>query len=199
MLTPTLAEGLRRYDIGKKLRSLRLKKGIGLVELGQHSGLSPAMISKIERERIFPTLPTLLRLALVFSVGLEYFFTDSEPRPVFAKVTKGERLRFPNKPNAASEDISYYFESLDFEALDRRLSAYLAHFEPAAGAPEKGRFHKHDGVEFIYLMTGALDIYLDDEMHRLEAGDSVYFDATAPHAYARFGTAPCTAIVVTVP
>jgi mannose-6-phosphate isomerase-like protein (cupin superfamily) len=157
------------------------------------------MISKIERGRIFPTLPTLLRLALVFSVGLEHFFTDTDARPVFAKVSKGERLRFPNKPNAPAEDVSYYFESLDFEALDRRLSAYLAHFEPVNGRPEAGRFHKHDGVEFIYLFTGALDIYMEDEVHRLEAGDSVYFDATVPHAYARFGAAPCTAVVVTVP
>jgi transcriptional regulator with XRE-family HTH domain len=199
MLTPTLTEGLSRYNIGKKLRALRLKKGIGLVELGRHSGLSPAMISKIERGRLFPTLPTLLRLALVFSVGLEYFFTANESRPVFAKISSGERLRFPNKPNASPGDVSFYFESLDFEALERPLSAYLAHFEPLQGEPEKGRFHKHDGVEFIYLMSGTLDIYMDDEVHRLEVGDSVYFDATVPHAYARFGAAPCTAVVVTVP
>lgn len=199
MLTPTLVDGLNRYDIGKKLRVLRNRKGIGLVELGQHSGLSPAMISKIERGRIFPTLPTLLRLALVFSVGLEYFFTESEPQPVFVKVSKGERMRFPNKPNAPPEDVSYHFESLDFEALDRRLSAYLAHFEPVSGSPEKGRYHKHDGVEFIHLMAGTLDIYMEDQVHRLDAGDSVYFDATVPHAYARFGGAPCTAVVVTVP
>jgi transcriptional regulator with XRE-family HTH domain len=47
---------------------------MGLVELGKHTGLSAAMLSKLERGKLFPTLPTLLRIALVFGVGLEYFF-----------------------------------------------------------------------------------------------------------------------------
>lgn len=74
MLTTTLQTGLSEYAIGEKIRALRLKKKMGLVELGKHSGLSPALLSKIERGRLFPTLPTLLRIALVFSVGLEFFF-----------------------------------------------------------------------------------------------------------------------------
>ena len=73
MLSATLEAGLSDYAIGGKIRALRLKKKMGLVELGQHSGLSPALLSKLERGRLFPTLPTLLRIALVFSVGLDYF------------------------------------------------------------------------------------------------------------------------------
>jgi transcriptional regulator with XRE-family HTH domain len=75
MLSATLQEALQGYAIGEKVRALRLKKKMGLVELGQHTGLSPALLSKIERGRLFPTLPTLLRIALVFSVGLEFFFS----------------------------------------------------------------------------------------------------------------------------
>jgi transcriptional regulator with XRE-family HTH domain len=70
MLSATLEAGLSDYAIGAKIRALRLKKKMGLVELGRHSGLSPALLSKLERGRLFPTLPTLLRIALVFSVGL---------------------------------------------------------------------------------------------------------------------------------
>ena len=69
MLSETLQHGLRDYSIGEKIRELRLRKKIGLVELASHTGLSPGLISKIERGRLFPTLPTLLRVALVFSVG----------------------------------------------------------------------------------------------------------------------------------
>ena len=82
MLSATLNSGLTAYGIGGKIRTLRLKKKMGLVELGKHTGLSPAMLSKIERERLFPTLPTLLRIALVFSVGLEFFFAGSREQPV---------------------------------------------------------------------------------------------------------------------
>lgn len=75
MLSKTLDNGLKSYGIGGRLRALRLRKKMGLVELGRHSGLSAAMLSKIERGLVYPTLPTLLRVALVFSVDLGFFFT----------------------------------------------------------------------------------------------------------------------------
>lgn len=68
MLSETLDSGLRSYGIGAKVRGLRLKKKMGLVELGRHTGLSAALLSKLEREKLFPTLPTLLRVAMVFGV-----------------------------------------------------------------------------------------------------------------------------------
>ena len=85
MLSETLTEGLQQYRIGPKIRSLRLKKKLGLVQLGEHTGLSPAMLSKIERGQLFPTLPTLLRIALVFGIGLEHFFVEDE-RPSVAVI-----------------------------------------------------------------------------------------------------------------
>src|SRR6201987_4015660 len=94
-LTDTISQGLGRYSIGEKLRTLRLKKSMGLVELGQHTGLSPAMLSKLERGKLFPTLPTLLRIAMVFGVGLDFFFADERKRHVVSIVRKQERLKFP--------------------------------------------------------------------------------------------------------
>jgi transcriptional regulator with XRE-family HTH domain len=58
---------------------------MGLVELGRHTGLSPAMLSKIERGQLFLTLPTLLRIALVFSVGLDFFFSGGEEHRLEAR------------------------------------------------------------------------------------------------------------------
>ena len=73
-LSETLTEGLDAYDIGPKIRDLRIGRKLGLVELGRHTGLSAALLSKIERGKMYPTLPTLLRISLVFGVGLDYFF-----------------------------------------------------------------------------------------------------------------------------
>src|SRR6188508_3126190 len=125
MLTKTLQDGLNDYGIGAKIRALRLNKKIGLVDLGKHTGLSPAMLSKIERGQLFPTLPTLLRIALVFGVGLEHFFVDTSERPVMAVVRKADRLRLPDRPDG---EPSYFFESLDFPVTDRKLQAFLAEF-----------------------------------------------------------------------
>jgi len=86
---------------------------MGLLELSKHTGLSPGLLSKLERDVMHPTLPTLLRIALVFNVGLDYFFTP-EPKPVLQIVRKHDRLCFPDSPDSAKP--AYYFESLDFRS-----------------------------------------------------------------------------------
>ena len=193
MLTATLTTGLNEYGIGAKIRSLRLKKKMGLVELGQHTGLSPAMLSKIERGRLFPTLPTLLRIALVFSVGLEFFFAGAREKPLVALVRKDQRVRFPERHGV--EPPSYWFESLDFTAAERRFNSYYAEFLPVA--PDALRPHAHPGAELIYALAGTLVVRIEAEEHTLEAGDSMYFDSSIPHAYCRRGGRTCSAIVVT--
>src|SRR3954447_16389290 len=115
MLSATLKTGLSDYEIGRKIRALRLKKKMGLVELGRHTGLSAALLSKIERGRLFPTLPTLLRIALVFGVGLEFFFAGAREKPLLAVVRKAERVRLSERPQAG--DSAFEFESLDYPAV----------------------------------------------------------------------------------
>lgn len=193
MLSPTLREGLKAYAIGPKIRAIRLKKKIGLVELSRHTGLSPAMLSKIERGQLFPTLPTLLRIALVFSVGLDFFFSGSREKPVVGVVRHKDRLRFPEKPGA--RDSAYEFESLDFPAVERRLNAYYVEFLPVPR--EKLRLHQHVGGEFVYVLGGTLCLRIAEEEHTLDARDSIYFDSSTPHGYRRTGAKTCTAIVVT--
>lgn len=195
MLSDTLTQGLESYGIGRRLRALRLGKKMGLVELGQHTDLSPGLLSKIERGKLFPTLPTLLRVALVFGVGLDYFFSPDQKRSAVAIVRKIERARFPERPGAGP--VSYHFESLDFKANERKLSAFLAEFEPLE--PDQVRPHVHGSVEFLYLVSGTLALTVDSEEHLLEAGDSAYFDSTVPHGYRRVGSGKCTAVVVTLP
>ena len=193
MLSKTLQDGLSEYAIGGKLRTLRLKKKMGLVELGQHTGLSPALLSKIERGRMFPTLPTLLRIALVFGVGLDFFFAGARDKPLVAIVRHGERVQLPDRPGA--KDVAYRFQSLDYLATERRFNCYYAEFFPVAA--DKLHRHDHQGVEFIYVMQGSLVLHVGDAEHQLEAGDAIYFDATVPHAYRRRGTRACSALVVT--
>lgn len=195
MLSDTLATGLKEYAIGEKLHALRLRKKMGLVELGRHSGLSAAMLSKVERGKLFPTLPTLLRIAMVFSVGLEFFFAEDKKRRSVHVVRRAERRRFPERPDG--RDISFHFESLDFTAVERKLSAYHADFEALpAGKP---RPHAHAGVEFLSVLRGKLELRIGTEDHALESGDSVYFDSSLPHSYRRTSQKPCHAMVITVP
>jgi quercetin dioxygenase-like cupin family protein/DNA-binding XRE family transcriptional regulator len=192
MISDTLDRGLRAYHVGDKLRALRLRKKMGLVELGRHTGLSPAMISKLERGRLHPTLPTLLRISLVFGVGLDHFFAPQ--KPAYAVVRAKDRLVFPER--LEGRDVVWEFESLDFAATDRRLSAYRVTFpEP----PRRLRLHSHDDAELVHVLSGRLTVTVAGEPQTLDGGDSIYFDARQPHGYARASDRGCAAIVVTAP
>jgi transcriptional regulator with XRE-family HTH domain len=193
MASDTITTGLKNYGIGSKLRRLRLRKSMGLVELGKHAGLSPALLSKLERDVMHPTLPTLLRIAMVFSVGLEYFF-NPEPKPVLEIVRKKDRLRFPE--SADGRNPSYYFESLDFAVPNRALNSYLAEFEPAAEG--NSRRHEHPGIEFLYVLSGRLELSSGEDSYQLSEGDSIYFDSSVSHGYRRIGARRATALVVTL-
>jgi transcriptional regulator with XRE-family HTH domain len=190
-----VSEGLNRYSIGEKLRTLRLRKSMGLVELGKHTGFSAALLSKLERGKLFPTLPTLLRIAMVFGVGLDYFFTDERKRRVVSLVRKEERVRFPERPG--THEVPYYFECLDYRATERKLSAFFAEFQDIA--PEKLKPHQHPGIEFLYLLKGSLTLKIASEEFLLEAEDAIYFDSAVQHSYRRRTAKPCTGLIVTVP
>ena len=194
-VSETISEGLGRYSIGEKLRTLRLRKSMGLVELGKHTGLSAALLSKLERGKLFPTLPTLLRIALVFGVGLDFFFTDERKRRVVGVVRREERVRFPERPSA--QDVQYFFECLDYRATERKLSAFLADFQEVA--LDKLKPHQHAGIEFLFVMKGSLTIKIGSEEFQLEAEDAIYFDSAVQHSYRRRGSKPCTGVIVTVP
>ncbi len=189
-----IEDAIRPYAIAEKLRSLRLRKSMGLAQLAAHTGLSTAMLSKLENARLVPTLPTLVRIATVFNVGLDYFFTDPRKRHVVAISRKDERIKFP--ADAKPRDAAYDFESLNFRATERKLHAFLAQFHHLPSA--KIVPHYHTGVEFLYVIDGDLEISIGVEIYRLSKGDAIYFDSVQKHAYRSRGPRRCTAIVVTM-
>lgn len=186
-------ETLRPYAIADKLRTLRLRRSMGLAQLAEHTGFSSAMLSRLENGRLVPTLPTLTRIALVFNVGLDYFFSDPRKRHVVAVARRKERLALPSDPKAST--VPWHFESLDFRVNERKLNGYLAHFHP--WPPEKVAPHYHQGVELLYLIEGKLEMKIGVETFQLSAGDSIYFDSMQRHTYRSLTKAPCTAMVVT--
>src|SRR5947209_6716153 len=154
------------YDIGPKLRHLRLRKKIALVDLGKHTGLSASMLSQLENGKLIPTLPTLARIATVFDVGLEFFFSEKRQKKDFSVIRSPERIRFPEAPEAPLP--SYYFEVLAYGATEKAISAYLADFPQSAASG--AREHQHEGSEFVHVLNGTLAINYQSNEHALEAG-----------------------------
>lgn len=181
--------------LGERIKRLRLKKSMGLVELGRHTGLSASFLSQLETGRVVPTLRNLARLAMVFSKDLSYFF-ETEPHTLFRVHRKKERVRLPQ---TGVDDPTYYFESLGYQVPDRQVDPYFAEFVPLKKNVEP-RSHVHPGYEFLYMLEGELTIKHGDQTQNLEPGDAVYFDASTPHSYrcAGAGKHAAQAIIVSM-
>lgn len=191
MLSETLRTQFDSYRVGAKIRDLRAAKRIALSQLGDHTGLSAGMLSKIERDQVVPTLPTLMRIAMVFGVGLDHFFGDPDPQPLFEVVRKRDRVRLPV---TGERGVSYTFESLDFPVTGRTQEAFLAEF-PATGRASDP--HRHAGVEFLHVLSGRIAISVHGRETLLGTGDALTFDADFDHAYRAVDGAPGVALVIT--
>jgi transcriptional regulator with XRE-family HTH domain len=188
----TIRRVLSAYRIGEKLRRLRLRKKLSLIDLGRRIDLSSSLLSQIESSKLLPTLPTLARLSEAFDVELGYFFTDPAAR-TFSITRAGELMQF-SEPSGRNGP-AYYFEVLAFGVPEKTISPYLAEFPKRCRS--EGNEHAHNGFEWLYVIEGSLLILHDQEEYVLHTGDAAYFDASAIHSYYGLSDSPAKALVVT--
>jgi len=153
------------------------------------------MLSQLENGKLTPTLPTLARIGMVFDVGVDYFFHDIRKKSHFSVVRAKERMRFPERADAPNP--AYHFEVLAYSTQEKPLQAYLAEFQTRTWAETQD--HVHDGAEFVHVLSGKLGIRYGEMETELDQGDSVYFDASQPHAYRAVGEQQARAVVITTP
>src|SRR5450631_4654114 len=150
----TAEQFIAEKHIGSRIKRLRLKKSMGLVELGRHTGLSASFLSQLETGRVVPTLRNLARIAMVFSKDLSYFF-ETEPQAMFRVHRRKERVRLPQ---TGVDEPTYFFESLGYMVPDRHMDPYFAQFIPLE-KPRDSRAHMHTGFEFLYVLDGELELH----------------------------------------
>ena len=191
--TETTERFIAEKHIGERIKRLRLKKSMGLVELGKHTGLSASFLSQLETGRVVPTLRNLARISMVFSKDLSYFF-ESEPQAMFRVHRRKERVRLPQ---TGVDNPTYFFESLGYMVPDRHMDPYFAEFIPLEKSNEP-RAHMHPGFEFLYVLDGELALHHGEHHSTLGPGDAVYFDASTPHSYVCASKKPADVLIVTM-
>ena len=182
---------LAHYLIGPKLKVLRLRRSMGLLQLGERTGLSPSLLSRVENGKHLPTVPTLLRIALVFNVTLDHFFRNEKRQRVIA-ITRREERQQAVAGDPAGHD-GCLLSNLDLGSGERKFHPYLAEFYSSG---KRTRFHAHEGVEFIHVLCGTLGLLIGTEENVLGPGDSIYFDSSLRHAYRVLAGETCTALMV---
>ena len=177
LLPDRLRTEIGRYLIGPKLRVLRLHRSMGLLQLGERTGLSPSLLSRIENNKHLPTVATLLRIALVFNVTLDHFFRNEHRQRVIS-ITRSEERQQAVAGDPAGKD-GCLLSKLDLGPGERKFHPYLAEFLPG----RRVRPHAHEGFEFIYILGGTLGLLIGTEESIFRPGDSIYFDSNLRHTY----------------
>lgn len=190
--------------IGERIKFLRQRKHMGLVELGRHTGLSASFLSQLETGRVVPTLRNLARIAMVFSKDLSFFFEPEKPE-LFRILRATERQRLPQ---TGADDPGYFFESLGHVPGfgngngngngGQRIAPYIAEFLPASET-RPPRSHRHVGMEFLYVLSGRLRLVHEGREDIFDPGDALYFDAGTTHSYECAGQGACSALILTMP
>jgi transcriptional regulator with XRE-family HTH domain len=171
-----------------KLRALRTQKHLTLSRLAAETSLSTALLSKLETDRMIPTLPTLANICRVYGVGLSYFFNDATKHTL--AITRKAHLVGKGRSQESAEQVPLH--ALTGEApLVARIVEYP---EGAAGAlSEVGR----SVCSVVYVLEG--ELHLDSGgMHEvLETGDCAYIDSDMGIAWSAGDAGRCRALVVT--
>jgi transcriptional regulator with XRE-family HTH domain len=177
-IDPSAAESLlSAAQLGQRIKRLRLKRSMGLVELGRLTGLSASFLSQLETGRVVPTLRNLARIALVFNKDLSWFF-ESAGHSIFRIQRRRDRVRLPH----GSTDPDYIAESFGILVPEGGLRPCLAEFLPG---DDRSGFHpeRFPGVEMVYVLTGSIELRRKGEPHPLDAGDVCYISGETPRSY----------------
>ena len=180
--------------IGSRIKQLRTRRSMGLVELGQLTGLSASFLSQLETGRVVPTLRNLARLGLAFNKDLSYFF-QPERRSFFRIQRRKDRVRLP-QPRPINP--SHIAESFGILVPDRSLGPCLAEFFPNVDVPP---FEPklYQGQEMVYMISGALDIDFGGREDRLEDGDVAFMDSETPRTFRCHGDQSAAALIISMP
>ncbi len=161
--------------IGREVRTFRNQLGMTVVELAKASGLSPGMLSKIENGMTSPSLFTIHALCRALNIPVTALFRRYEEQRDATFVKAGEGLTIERRGTRAGHQYQLLGQSVRGEV---NVSPYLVTLTEEA---EVFPLFQHDGVEFIYLLEGEVIYRYADKTYRMKPGDSLFFDADAPH------------------
>jgi transcriptional regulator with XRE-family HTH domain/quercetin dioxygenase-like cupin family protein len=201
-------------DIGRRLAAHRGRRGMRVAELAREVGVTPSLISQIERGLSRPSVSTLFAIAQALDVPVDAFFREPPAAGAQAGGPDGPgeagRGRFPDGPDQAPPADGRYVVrrggravidiegGVRWERLTRSTLDHLDFFELVygPGAESHPRQYTHPGTEMVLVMSGCLEITIGFERYRLEPGDSIDFPSSMPHRYVNPGTETARAVTV---
>jgi len=178
--------------LGPRIRALRQQREMTLAKLAARSGLSVGHLSQVERSLSTPSIPQLQQISHAMGMTIGWFFEREPPRDV-----EEDRVvvRAGRRKELRIEELGLIDELL-VPNLDGALELLLCTIQPGGGSLEN---YTHEGEEAGLLLSGSLNLWVDDTLYVLESGDSFAFASTRPHRYLNRGLGPAQIVWAITP
>ena len=161
--------------VGAQIRALRTALGMTLSDLASSAGLSPGMLSKVETGQTSPSLATLSALAGALNMPLASFFTKFDQKSDATFVKSGQGLTIERRGSSKGHQYQLLGHGLRSAV---GVEPFLITLDETAKAFP---IFEHDGVEFLYMLSGEVVYAHGDKIYVMEPGDSLFFDANIAH------------------
>ncbi|WP_306927546.1 MULTISPECIES: helix-turn-helix domain-containing protein [Agrobacterium] len=163
--------------IGHEVRAYRKKLGITVTDLASATGVSVGMLSKIENGNISPSLTTLQTLSKALGVPITAFFRGFEEPRSATFVKAGQGVNIERRGTRAGHQYSL-LGHIDNNTSGVTVEPYLITLTTDSDVFPT---FQHEGMEFLYMLEGEVVYRHGEQLFTMQAGDSLFFDADAPH------------------
>lgn len=167
-IVPVLAEAAPLP--GQRFRRLRTRRGLSLAQVARATKVSVGFLSALERGQMRSSISTLRRIARFYRTNILSLFETAAENPRL--VRPGQRKILETTPGVRMELLAWGQTAME---------PHLFRIKPGGGS---GESYSHEGEEFLHILRGEFEIWLNDEEHyRLKPGDSLYFESSTPHRW----------------
>jgi transcriptional regulator with XRE-family HTH domain len=175
-------------QLGRKIRDLRLRRGLTVQQLAEATGLSKGFISQVENSRTSPSLATLQDLARALETSVAYLVVEEDQVP--------HVVRLCDRPCLQVGGNTSRVEVLSAQPK-RNLELIMA--ELPAGMTAGDKRHYHHGEEVVLCLEGRVNLACGEHSVVLEAGDSCHYDGRVPHALENSGPGIAKVLIAMTP
>ncbi len=177
-------------ELGPRLRAIRKQRGLVLVDVAQRTGLTIGFLSQVERNIAAPSLSSLALIAAALQTPIDTLM--SLPKAPQGISRNGTRESFSPSANASPVAHAPIYERLSADFPDHALNITKARFPPG----HRMETSRHAGEEFVYVLSGTVTYWIDDERFALAPGDCLHFRASRPHWVENLGEVWCEVLSV---
>ena len=178
--------------IGKQVRTLRKKLNITVAMLARQSGLSTGMLSKIENGQTSPSLATITALANALQVPVTSLFSHYEEQRDVSYIKAGEGLPIERRGSGVGHEYQLLGHTI---GKPYSIEPYLITIDDES---ETFPVFQHAGTELLYMLEGKLTYRHGSRTYLMEPGDTLFFDAEAPHGPEELLQLPCRYLSIIV-